>query len=505
MTRLSALLLLTAALGAAPAGAQPVPFDKQGLTVQRVRGQHGRARGQPGGASAAIAADGGASPPPSPAAAPSAASTPAPSQPPSAAATLSATASAAASASPSAPPTPTVTPGAPTPTDPTPSGSPPPSASPSTSPSAPPSASPSTSPPATPTPSSTPSPDTRPRCDSLPGSPLHHMPGQWVRRAGAPAGPTQPCCGWDFTAPRSDQCARIVEDPPLHINFTGGLVPSTGAYVPAGGNGCNPYTCTPERVAAMLQWEWAPTRCAVAPWSAPAFCAALGGRRLAFTGDSTMQQLAAGVMNLLVEGAANCTPAVAFVHSDTLIGENLGVYNRGPTWLGAAGEAGWPDLLVANAGMHVKADSDFARVLATVRAGYEEALGDPAVGPARLPHLVWATSTGAPCANDILPAPPRDIPGYWAAQRAQRGKQIFNHDRMEGWDDDAVAFWGGTPWASVLDLRPLWMRADAKSNPAGCDDPVHMCMPGPFRTVAAWLTAVVRRAPPRPVEGSRRR
>lgn len=81
---------------------------------------------------------------------------------------------------------------------------------------------------------------------------------------------------------------------------------------------------------------------------------------------------------------------------------------------------------------------------------------------------------------------PRDIPGYWSAQIAGRGN-VYNHDKLEAMDDLAFQLWAGDSWASVLDLRPLWYRSDAKVNP--CQDVVHFCMPGPFRSVASWLMA----------------
>ena len=222
------------------------------------------------------------------------------------------------------------------------------------------------------------------------------------------------------------------------------------------------------------------------------FCSALGRRRLTFSGDSTMQQLAASLMNFLSVAGAPCLVNVSFAHSDTLIGLNLGMDNRGFPFLDAARRVGWPELQVINAGLHISKSADFTRVLQTVKSSYEAALAS--ADGRRLPRLIWATSVGTPYGPSVLPASPRDIPGYWERLRGNAsGAQIrlYNHDLLEGWDDQPVSFWRGMPWASVLDLRPLWQRPDAKVDPHGLDV-AHVCLPGPFREVAVWLTALLQ-------------
>lgn len=316
-----------------------------------------------------------------------------------------------------------------------------------------------------------------PLCVPTFNSSTHYMPGQWVKLPGEASiyAPPEPCCGWDGDVHDYEDCASISDYMVIK--------PEPGKLIPAGGHGCR---CSASRVAALLQWDWVPSHCTLLPWDPVSFCNALAGRRITFVGDSTMQQLSSAIMNLVSRAEVACAVDVSFVHSDTLTGESFGILNRGLPFLEAAERTNWPELMVLNAGMHINNATSFSRVLNTVKGRYAAALANST----RLPRLIWATSVGAPCSVDILPSMPRDVPGYWEAQVKARGaERVFNHNQLESWDDAAIVFWSDVSWASVWDLRPLWYRSDAKVNPSECDDAVHFCMPGPFRSVAAWLTA----------------
>ena len=259
---------------------------------------------------------------------------------------------------------------------------------------------------------------------------------------------------------------------------------------PVGGHGCK---CAASRAAAISALEWRPSACQLPPWSAAGLCSALGGRRLTLMGDSTMQQVAGALFNEVAAGGGGCESALYFVQSDTLIGEDLGHLNRGPTWERGAALTG-ADVVLVNAGLHVSGEAEFRRVLTRVAEGLANASAF-----AQPPLLVWATSLGTPPGGALLPRAPADTPGFWDAQRRARPAAgnggVFNHDQLEGWDAIAREFWVRVPGASVLDLAPFWLRGDAKVQPDGSADVVHNCVPGFFREYGRMLAALLRARP----------
>ena len=127
--------------------------------------------------------------------------------------------------------------------------------------------------------------------------------GAWVKLHINQSTPkSDPCCGWDGDAVSHATCARVRDKSDISA------IP--GRLIPTGGHGCS---CSSERVASILQWEWVPTHCTFPSWDATEFCAVLGSRLLTFVGDSTMQQFSSAVMNLLLR--AVCASQVSFVLS----------------------------------------------------------------------------------------------------------------------------------------------------------------------------------------------
>jgi hypothetical protein len=53
---------------------------------------------------------------------------------------------------------------------------------------------------------------------------------------------------------------------------------------------------------------------------------------MVFIGDSTMQQAAVTVINMLIAGHGSCAEQVQFKLCDTLTGKNYGVWERGGNW-----------------------------------------------------------------------------------------------------------------------------------------------------------------------------
>lgn len=254
-------------------------------------------------------------------------------------------------------------------------------------------------------------------------------------------------------------------------------------FVPVGGFGC---ACSAERQRSVAAYEWVPEACSLPEWDAHQFCCALGKRLLLFVGDSTQQQMAAGIINYLVAARASCTSQVIFRQGDTVIGENLGVYNRGSPWYVSAKEVG-ADVVVMSAYYHVTAQEGFERLLRTVDEAYTQQFA-----PGTQPLVAWTTSLGGVSGDALLDRMPSDIPGLWDGERARR--KVYNHDQLERWDALALDFWARHSSVRALDLRSVWLRADAKRAP---DDAVHFCMPGPFETVGRFLLALLQDHPAR--------
>ena len=106
--------------------------------------------------------------------------------------------------------------------------------------------------------------------------------GTWVEAA-SPS-PEPPCCSWD-TAANPAWCealpiSKVVLGEELHRGSASGAS--------AGGFAC---TCK----SARPRLQWTPSGCQLPAWNATRFCALLGGKKLLFVGDSTMQQTASVV------------------------------------------------------------------------------------------------------------------------------------------------------------------------------------------------------------------
>ena len=108
------------------------------------------------------------------------------------------------------------------------------------------------------------------------------------------------------------------------------------------GSGCSDRCMAEPKRDALEGFTWVPDidpcaddgSCLFAPWSANAFCGALGDRTMMLLGDSTMGQFASTLVNMLVVagGGGACAHQLKFEVSDTLTGQMLGGWNRGKSW-----------------------------------------------------------------------------------------------------------------------------------------------------------------------------
>jgi hypothetical protein len=161
-----------------------------------------------------------------------------------------------------------------------------------------------------------------------------HIQGAWV-----PFQPTAKafiCCGWD-----KDDYLNLPQHcgtPSIKRGFKDSSGDGASAEPPyfshVGGRGC---VCDAEQGRLTInrreRYTWAPHYCTLTDWDAHNFCAKLGARNMIFIGDSTTQQAAVTVINMLVAGNGTCAEQVQFKLCDTLTGKNYGVWERGGHWV----------------------------------------------------------------------------------------------------------------------------------------------------------------------------
>jgi hypothetical protein len=186
-----------------------------------------------------------------------------------------------------------------------------------------------------------------------------------------------PCCGWDESAIPNIECNAYE-----HIfQYTSSIVSAKTKHQlsEVGGNGC---ACS-----NMTAKQWLPDKCHLPFFEPPRFCELLekSGKML-LIGDSTMQQFYAIVSNFVM---SYCPEWVGFGLSDTLVGREFGVLNRGQTWKKYVLEFD-PKWVVLSTGAHFKNTSDFFEVLLEVKRDFQE-----------MKHInfLWRTQNPAGCVN----------------------------------------------------------------------------------------------------------
>lgn len=240
-------------------------------------------------------------------------------------------------------------------------------------------------------------------------------------------------------------------------------------------------------------------------WEARAFCKELGERQMHFIGDSTMFQIAATLMNRIVLDAATivthenlertvpvggnlsvarqrlleCAGQVSFATSDTLIGRNLGYFNRGKMWaeeVRAERLNDCPSIVILGANQHVGRGVDYRQLLVDVAT--------------LIPSFTnitffWATSVPGGCAVAAAAFPPGASPRSWEAamnssyhdvNNTQNLPELYSRDQL------AIDFWSGTH-VRVINLLALHLRPDAHPGSfltAADRDCRHLCIPGPL-------------------------
>ena len=264
--------------------------------------------------------------------------------------------------------------------------------------------------------------------------------------------------------------------------------------------------------ADLLQWQ--PRGCRLTQWNATRFCEALtvDSDGMLIIGDSTAHQFQGAVKRRVEfdhwlagrsEAARACIERIGFAESDTLVGLNLGNFNRGPRWDSSVASAlagrsrSFPGRtprrlwVVLSAGPHVQTMANYSLLLEAVnstRARFGDSI-----------RLLWklTSSAGGCTASRPLTAPPDAA--FYDEQAAQR--PIFNWPSLARFDHVAREFWARAG-VGVVDLQPLHLRTDAHpssganspalrhwARPVGkaLGDCLHFCNPGPLSHLAPQL------------------
>jgi hypothetical protein len=133
----------------------------------------------------------------------------------------------------------------------------------------------------------------------------------------------------DHTA-RSKYCGHIQHRRIFNLTALDGNHRDAPFYMHAGEHSC---ICDAGQgrlsVSKRESYIWTPHSCRISDWGAHSFCRHLGSRSMVFIGDSTMYQTAVTVTNVLVAANATCIQQISYALSDTLVGKELGLFNRG--------------------------------------------------------------------------------------------------------------------------------------------------------------------------------
>lgn len=264
-----------------------------------------------------------------------------------------------------------------------------------------------------------------------------------------------PCCGWDGNDYQN--LGDVCVDSPF--------------YMHSGGNSCS---CDAQdgrfTVNRREKYVWAPQNCKLVPWDAHNFCTILANREVILVGDSTMQQAAATIGNM-VKGYGEdpidpkCSDQISFFHSDTLVNKKYSYFNRGKHWEEYINDFNTTlsAIVVLSAGPHIPTRTNFTEVLMKVEEGIHRIRRSyPGVS------FMWKTQPAGHggCTKYTEPL----------SQKQDTGQQEYNHGIFGDFDNMAAALFLDKIKAPLLNLDPLFYRADAHPG----DDCLHLCIPGPL-------------------------
>eukprot|EP01084_Bolivina_argentea_P119345 211622_1 len=287
-----------------------------------------------------------------------------------------------------------------------------------------------------------------------------HTIGKWMQ-TNFTKNETWPCCGWD---------SRVFLGFPVECGTTpmqkqnGSYVGNMQFFAHSGGNGCQ-RNCN-FKLGRIISATWKPSNCVIFPFSAQKLCDLLHNRSILIIGDSTMEQTASVLMNSV---HFHCPQQIRFALGDTLVDKNFGVMNRGSAWYKSVDKFD-PDIIILNAGEHIRKETDFMNVIESVYTQYKNRY----TTPPKNKLLIWKTvSPGGIPELGILD----EFPDLFDNETLQKWKS-FGYRKEWRWDiqqrfDELAKNYFRQKQIPVLDVKPLFYRSD---NHPGTN--VHHCAHG---------------------------
>lgn len=105
---------------------------------------------------------------------------------------------------------------------------------------------------------------------------------------------------------------------------------------------------------------WVPDSCSFDLWDAQKFCTALGNRTVLIVGDSTLQQVAVTLINMIISNSGNCADRITFAKSYFLTFKKWGERKKN---IFEFVEDINPDIVVFSAGAHLHDLGDLYSVM----------------------------------------------------------------------------------------------------------------------------------------------
>ena len=236
--------------------------------------------------------------------------------------------------------------------------------------------------------------------------------------------------------------------------------------------------------SGLASYSWQPSSCRLPSWDARRWCGLLGNRTVLFIGDSTMEQTYTVLQSFIAWGyrdtdGVGCACQMLFELSDTLVKVYMGHMNRGLHWEDAV-EAHRPSIIVISAGAHIFSEDNYTSVLKQVSHAHRT----------RYAHtqLIWKTQQPGGCGR--TPEPLTELP-----RRDDPIQAAYQYRSFRERDAHARRLFSQRVSATVLDLSPLYLRADAHPGSPGAgsstsNDCLHFCYGrdgGPLNLVPTLL------------------
>lgn len=278
-----------------------------------------------------------------------------------------------------------------------------------------------------------------------------HSTGRWVEQN--VTSKDYYCCGYDNLDHRHniEKCGGI--------SLTG-MTEHWGAFVPQSGG----HACVCDRrdgrvtVNRRERYVWVPTNCLLLTWNASQFCHLLGNRTILFIGDSTMQQSAHAMMNMIRTGGGRCSSSIGVTRSRLYLFSDLASIIVRMN----------PNIVVLNHGAHAADDGDVLVILNNIKTQ----LRSPDLNGRNLTY-VWRSNHPGHVNCDNFTSPDRFV--MYPPHIDWYHYSLFPH-----WDDLARNFTQELDFR-YIDLSPLYTRNDAHPGSGDC---LHFCMPGPIDLIS---------------------